>query len=53
MNRSQKLFALLALLFALFLIGMIIDISSKTTFPGKRNKAKQEAGIVPPRHLSA
>ncbi|HQQ83754.1 MAG TPA: hypothetical protein PLX35_10990 [Cyclobacteriaceae bacterium] len=41
MNRSQKLFAFLALLFALLLIGMVIDISRKTTFPGKRNKAKQ------------
>lgn len=53
MNRSQKLFAFLVLLFALFLIGMVIDISRKTTFPGKRNKAKQAILALPPCHWSA
>lgn len=53
MNRSQKLFAFLALLFALFLIAIIIDISRKTTFPGKRNKAKQASFVVFTRHWSA
>jgi hypothetical protein len=53
MNRSQKLFALLALLFALFLIGMVIDISRKTTFPGKKNKAKQAYFAPQTGHWSA
>ncbi|MFN8311933.1 MAG: hypothetical protein U0289_03955 [Cyclobacteriaceae bacterium] len=53
MNRSQKLFAFLALLFVLFLIGMVIDISRKTTFPGKRNKAKQAHFTAPVSRWSA
>jgi len=38
MTRSKKIFVAAAILFFLFLVGLVIDISRKTTFPGARNR---------------
>jgi hypothetical protein len=38
MSRSKKIFAFFVLLFALVLLYLVYDISSRTTFPGQRPK---------------
>jgi hypothetical protein len=40
-TRSKKIFTGILVLFFVFLAGLIYDISSKTTFPGARQKAQQ------------
>ena len=39
MNRSKKIFAAFAILFLAFLIYIVYDISSRTTFPGRSKKS--------------
>ncbi|MBL7848950.1 MAG: hypothetical protein JNL40_15895 [Cyclobacteriaceae bacterium] len=42
MTRSRKIFLIAALLFAAFLVFIVVDISRRTTFPGSKKKEKVE-----------
>jgi hypothetical protein len=37
MNKSKKIFLLLAAIFLVIVVIVMIDMASKTTFPGKNN----------------
>ena len=58
MTRSKKIFLVVAMLFFLSLVALVIDISSKTTFPGSskgkgQNPVKKEASTdTTKNHLS-
>jgi hypothetical protein len=41
MTRSKKIFLVVVVLFFLFLIWLMYDISSRTTFPGSKNREKR------------
>ncbi len=41
MTRSKKIFLIVVVLFFLFLVWLMYDISSRTTFPGSKNKEKR------------
>ena len=42
MTRSKKIFVALGVLFFIFLLLLIYDISRKTTFPGPKSRPKKD-----------
>jgi len=43
MTRSKKIFLGIMILFFAFLVGLVIDISNRTTFPGSRKEKGQDS----------
>jgi len=46
MTRSKKIFAAFAIAFILFLVFVVYDISTRTTFPGARRDKKEQQDPV-------